>query len=81
MYAFAMYCAAEWRAEQEEKAYRIYVTDTLKCIAENTAKFGGGNYIKTRFYDVINIEPEKESTEIRTPEEVIDYMLDKINRW
>ena len=32
------------RAKTE--AYRIYVTDALRIVAENTARYAGGNYIK-----------------------------------
>lgn len=58
------------------KAYRVYVTDALKLIAENTAKFSGGGYLKTRYYDVINPQPE----ETRTPEEIISGIKTKLAR-
>lgn len=51
-------------------AYRVYVTDALRIIGENTAKFVSGNYIKLRFADAI--KPQKEET--RTSEEVIEHM-------
>lgn len=52
----------------------MYVTDALKLIAENTAKYAGGGYIQKRYADVIT--PQKEET--RTPEEVTNYMLKKL---
>ena len=58
------------------KAYRVYVTDALKVIAENTAKFSGGGYLKTRYYDVINPRPE----ETRTPEEIVSSIKAKLAR-
>ena len=51
-------------------AYRVYVTDALRIIGENTAKFVSGNFIKLRFADAI--KPQKEET--RTSEEVIEHM-------
>lgn len=47
-------------------AYRIYVTDALRVVAENTARFASGNYIKARYADMI--EPKKQDN--RTCEEI-----------
>lgn len=47
-------------------AYRIYVTDALRIVAENMAKFASGNYIKARYADII--EPKKQDN--RTCEEI-----------
>lgn len=38
--------------QEREIAYRIYVTDTLKLIAENTAKFTGGAYREDRYAEI-----------------------------
>lgn len=62
--------------EQEDKAYRVYVTDALKAAAENTAKYAGGNYIKTRYIDIIDPPPE----ETRTGEEIIAQIKEKLDR-
>ena len=37
---------------EKEQAYRVYVTDALKIIGENTAKYAGGSYMKVRYLDV-----------------------------
>ena len=63
---------AFFRKEMHERAYKIYVTDALQLL---TKKFGG-EYLKNRFYDVI--EPHIEET--RTAEEVIADIRDKITR-
>ena len=34
--------------------YRVYVTDCLRMITENTAKFAGGSMIKERFFEIIH---------------------------
>ena len=57
---------SRYKREQEEKAYRVYVTDALRLTVENTAKFAGGNYIKARYIDII--EPKKHDS--RTGEEI-----------
>ena len=49
-------------------AYRIYVTECLRMMTENTAKQGGGSYINKPFEDVIgNSKPKDE----RTADEII----------
>ena len=57
-------------ARVKEKAktdvYHIYVTDALRIVAENTARYAGGNYIKARYADII--EPKKQDS--RTCEEI-----------
>ena len=47
-------------------AYRIYVTDALRLVAENTARYASGNYIKVRYAEII--EPKKQDN--RTCEEI-----------
>lgn len=60
--------------EQKEYSYRVYVTDSLKMIAEHTAVpaavFSEGNmgqYLSVRWADAV--DPPK--TETRTAEEII----------
>ncbi len=50
--------------------YRIYVTDALRIIAENTAKNVGGSYLQARYVDFAI--PQKEET--RTSDEIIAHM-------
>ena len=61
------YVLAQYRREQEDKAYRIYVTDALRLISENTASSVGGKYITARFADVIAPPREEDN---RTCEEI-----------
>ena len=53
------------KANQQAKdtAYRVYVTDCLKLIAENT----GNISLKLRYYDII--QPKKEDK--RTGDEIV----------
>ena len=64
------------KKQYQEKAYRVYVTDALKAITENTAKYAGGSYIKARYLDLEDQKPE----ETRTPDEIISKMKMKIAR-
>lgn len=45
---------SEYKREQEEAIYRIYLTDSLKVLTENSAKHAGGSMIRMRYHDIIN---------------------------
>lgn len=46
------HCGMCLRKEQEMKALRIYVTDALKTIADNTSRLGsGGVTLKSRYVE------------------------------
>lgn len=67
------------KAEQKamDKAYRIYVTDGIKVISENTAKFvSNGSYLGKRFIDAIKKAP----VETRTSDEIISDIRDKLRK-
>ena len=51
------YAIARYQSQQRDLAYRIYVTDCLRIISENTAKMGGGSYVTAKFTDIINHKP------------------------
>ena len=67
---------AFFQKEQKEKAYKVYITDALKIIAENTAKANGGSYLTARYAELI--EPKKEET--RTAVEIINVLKEKLER-
>ena len=56
------YAVTRYQSQQRDLAYRIYVTDCLRIISENTAKMGGGSYITARFADIINPKPVDDRT-------------------
>ena len=60
------YAMARYQSQQRDLAYRIYVSDCLRIISENTAKIGGGSYITAKLADIINPKP----TDNRTGEEI-----------
>ena len=64
------YCLAKYKDRQDRLVYRVYVTDALRIIAENTAKNVGGSYLQARYADFAI--PKKEET--RTSDEIIAHM-------
>ena len=60
------YAIARFNQHQRDLAYRIYVTDCLRIISENTAKMCGGSYITAKLADIINPNP----VDNRTGEEI-----------
>ena len=59
-------CAELYEAEQREKAYRLYIAETLRIVTENTARFAGG-YVQGRctVYD-------ERRAENRTAQEIVE---------
>lgn len=72
------FCIASFQREQEEKAYKIYVTDALKAITENTAHalISDGVGMSVRYADIINPKP----VDNRTEEEIIDHIKNKLKQ-
>ena len=56
------YAVARYQSQQRDLAYRIYVTDCLRMISENTAKISGGSYITAKFADIIKPKPVDDRT-------------------
>lgn len=61
------HCISLFSKKQKEKAYRIYVTDCLKAIADNTTHLLGidgvidyGTTIPHRFVDMVYPDKEKQ---------------------
>ena len=65
------YAIARYQSQQRDLAYRIYVSDCLRIISENTAKMGGGSYITAKFADIINPMP----VDNRTGEEIASDII------
>ena len=57
--------------QAKDTAYRVYVTDCLKLIAENTANISSGQYVKSRYYDIIH--PAK--VDSRTGDEIVEDII------
>ena len=76
--------------KQEEKAYRVYVTDCLKANCENGTHLVGANGVvdygskmSARCYDLVypekEIEEEKQE-DTRTCEEIVDSVWSGMNK-
>ena len=68
------YVQSRIKKESMDKAYRIYVTDCLKFVSENTAKQAGGTSYNKRYFDLIDVKPE----ETRSSDEVIESIQSKL---
>lgn len=66
------------RASQNalDKSYRIYVTDSLKMLTENTSRYAGGSSFTLRYVDLI----KKPVNETRTSEEIIGGIKGKLKQ-
>ena len=74
------YVEAKLTEKTQALMYRIYVTDTLHALVNNTSKVGGIS-ISKRFYDVFKESFEPKKAETRTKEEIIEHIrsgLDKL---
>lgn len=67
------YAVARYNMYQREVAYRIYVTDCLRMISENTANFAKGNYMQKRYADFLQ-NPVKDN---RTGEQIAADVIKK----
>lgn len=60
-----------FRQKQEEKAYKIYVTDALKVIANNTAGGEARYMIQRRWVELLEpVESEEAEQDPRSCEEI-----------
>lgn len=71
---FMRYVVSKIASRREELTYRIYITDALQVIGENTASFTRGRSIKTRYADILFPAPE----ETRTAEEIKQHFISKL---
>lgn len=59
------------REQLIDNAYRQYVTDTLRFISTNTARFAGGQYPEERYRDLVYDLSHDQKVETRTEDEII----------
>ena len=60
------YVTTRYQSQQRDLIYRIYVTNCLRIMTENTAKQAGGNYMTAEYEDLI--KPKKKDN--RTGNEI-----------
>lgn len=71
MEAFMRYAFARYNTFQREVAYRIYVTDCLRMISENTANFAKGTYMQKRYAEFLRTPAKDTRTGAEIAAEVI----------
>ena len=54
------YAQARYNQHQRDLAYRIFVSEGLRMLTENTAKMVQGAYLTVNFLDIINPKPKDE---------------------
>lgn len=69
------YILSRFNMHQRDEVYRIFTTETLKIIAENTAKFAGGKTLKTSYSDLIN---KNNKSDKKRKEETAEEIIDRI---
>lgn len=55
---------------------KVYVTDSLKIIAENIANIGGGKTMSARYTDIIDRKPAN----TRTADDIISNIKNKLSK-
>ena len=71
------YVKAKAKEKVKDTTYRIYVTDSLKMISENTANtVSGGKYFNIRYLDAISDKP----VDNRTGDEIIAGIREKLQK-
>ena len=60
------YAVARYQRDRRDMAYRIYVTDCLRMITQNTAHKEGDRYITAKYSELIDPNPK----ETRTGDEI-----------
>ena len=63
------------RTQAEDEAYRVYVTDALQIIGDNTSRrVDGGRYLNKRYVELIKPQP----VETRREAEIIEGIRKKL---
>ena len=58
---------------QEQLAFRIYMTDSIRLLTENTAKMVGGAMIKQRYIDILNDKHDSTTAKKSGEELVLEF--------
>lgn len=79
------HCVSEYKRRSEEKLYRVYVTDALKAIAENTTHFAGldgivdyGTSLSMRWIDALEPQQQEVEEDDRSCTEIVDDIWERI---
>jgi len=65
--SFVRYCIARYEDKIIEKAYRVYVTESLRLIPQ-------GMYLGKRWEEIVDVRERPE----RTAEEIVDHVASRL---
>ena len=77
------HCVAFFQKKQKDELYRIYITDSLKAIAETLGKTYGGSSPKYRYIEYFPVDEsmaKMAKDETRTSQEIIGNIKDKLSK-
>lgn len=66
------YISQHIEAYEREKAFKVYLTDGLKTLTENTANYAGGKSLNVRFFDLFKEVKEE------NPQKIISRITSKL---
>lgn len=70
---------SEYNKQNELRILKIYLTDSLKIITENTALIAnGGNTFSKRYIDIV--EPDNDVIECENPEETAEQVISEFRQ-
>lgn len=73
------YVLARIKDRVKTYAYRYYITDGIKVLTSNTAKFAGGSELVLSYREMIDVNSEKDPDKEKSGEEIIAHMKKKIS--
>lgn len=53
------HCISHFLELKQEESYRAYITEALRILTENTAKYSGGSYLKKSYSEIFSKKEEK----------------------
>lgn len=78
MKRFMLYLESEIAKETENFIFKVYVTDTLMSIVNNTHNFAGGTKQDKRFVDMI-MKKDSEEENAMSAEEIVADVINRAN--
>lgn len=74
----SQYVLSQYKAISEQKTLKIYITEALRIIGENTAKAVGGRSLTKSYIDIV--EPKKEEKPKETAGQAKKRLLEKFKQ-
>jgi hypothetical protein len=52
-------CIGLYEREQKTELFRTYIAECARMVTENTARMGGGGYMKIKYSELVSAKPVK----------------------